>query len=171
MKSFFNKMRNSNRVENCPLARSRPIFVEKKEVKKVETVSSFFSPTDEIPLKGMHILFADDSLDNQSIIEYFLSLNGAEVTLANNGSEAVEKALEGKFDLVLMDISMPLMDGYQATKLLLKHGYKAPIVALTGHDLKEDRERIIATGFRGHVSKPFDFSEFIQTISNVVVTC
>ncbi len=138
----------------------------KEEIEKVETLSDGFCPSNDLPLKGMHVLFADDSPDNQFLIEHFLTINGAEVSLASDGSEAVDLALAGNYDLVLMDIQMPKMDGYQATKVLLKRGYKTPIVALTAHAMAEERERTRTVGFSGHLTKPLNFTELLQTVAS-----
>ena len=117
-----------------------------------------------LPLQGKHILFADDSPDNQFLIEAFLTSYGAKVSLANDGSEAVDKATSEEYDLVLMDIQMPKMDGYQATKALLNQGYKTPIIALTAHAMASERAKTKAEGFSGHITKPFDFGELLQTL-------
>jgi CheY-like chemotaxis protein len=69
-----------------------------------------------------------------------------------------------------MDIQMPKMDGYQATKVLLKRGYRTPIVALTAHAMAEERERTKAVGFSGHLTKPLNFTELLQTIVSHAVT-
>jgi PAS domain S-box-containing protein len=154
----------------CTFIVSFVAMVGKEELVKVDSSSDCFCPSKNLPLKGMHVLFADDSPDNQFLIEHFLKINGAEVSLASDGSEAVDKALAGKFDLVLMDIQMPKMDGYQATKVLLKRGYRTPIVALTAHAMAEERERTKAVGFSGHLTKPLNFTELLQTIVSHAVT-
>ncbi|MFA6236746.1 MAG: PAS domain S-box protein [Bacteriovorax sp.] len=132
---------------------------------KSEKISEFFCPQKSLPLKGMQILFADDCPDNQFLIEHFLSINGASVSLASDGSEAVEKALSGSYDLVLMDIQMPKLDGYQAAEILMNTGYKTPILALTAHAMSEEREKTRAMGFSGHLTKPFNFNELLQTVA------
>jgi hypothetical protein len=112
----------------------------------------------------MTILFADDSLDNKFLVEHFLTLNGAQVSLASDGSEAVDMALAGTYDLILMDIQMPKMDGYQATRILLERGYAKPIIALTAHAMDEERDKTKAVGFSGHLTKPLNFNELLLTI-------
>ncbi|MDD4973742.1 MAG: ATP-binding protein [Bacteriovorax sp.] len=154
----------------CTFIVSFVAMLGKEELMKVDSASDCFCPSKNLPLKGMHVLFADDSPDNQFLIEHFLTINGAEVSLASDGSEAVDKALAGKFDLVLMDIQMPKMDGYQATKVLLKRGYKTPIVALTAHAMAEERTRTKAVGFSGHLTKPLNFTELLQTIVSHAIT-
>ncbi|MBC7538947.1 MAG: response regulator [Bacteriovorax sp.] len=153
----------------CTFIVSFVALVGKDGLDKVKTLSDCFCPSKDLPLKGLHVLFADDSPDNQFLIEHFLTINGAEVSLASDGSEAVDKALAGNYNLVLMDIQMPKMDGYQATKVLLKRGYKTPIIALTAHAMAEERERTKAVGFLGHLTKPFNFTDLLQTIVSLAV--
>lgn len=136
-----------------------------EEKSKIPCVSECFRSPEALALRGMKILFADDSPDNQFLVEHFLTLNGADVSLASDGSEAVDLALAGNFHLVLMDIQMPKMDGYQAAKVLIGRGYKSPIIALTAHAMDEEREKTKAVGFAGHLTKPLNFSELLDTIS------
>lgn len=152
--------------KGCSFVISFVAMVGKSCLQKNENTSEVFCSSKSLPLKGLHILFADDSPDNQFLVEHFLTINGAEVRLASDGSEAVDKALAGFYDLVLMDIQMPKMDGYQAAKILMNRGYKAPIIALTAHAMAEEREKTRAMGFAGHLTKPFNFNELLQTVAN-----
>lgn len=119
-------------------------------------------------LKDVKILLIEDSPDNQLLIKRILIRNGATVVLAENGYQGVNRALEEKFDLVLMDIQMPLMDGYEAIAKLKNVGYNSPIIALTAHAMEEERLHTHAAGFAAHVTKPIEFSVLIQTISDVL---
>jgi CheY-like chemotaxis protein len=106
-----------------------------------------------------HVLLAEDGVDNRRLIVRLLERSGMEVDVAENGRVALEFALsawrEGEpYDLVLMDMQMPEMDGYQATALLRSAGYPGPIVALTAHALASDRERCLAAGCDEYASKP-----------------
>jgi signal transduction histidine kinase len=132
---------------------------------EVITTPTLFCETGGLTLSGMKILFADDSPDNQFLVEHFLTLNGAQVILASDGSEAVDKALAGDFHVVLMDIQMPKMDGYEAAKILFGRGYKTPIIALTAHAMDEERERTRSLGFSGHLTKPLNFGDLLQSVS------
>jgi CheY-like chemotaxis protein len=87
------------------------------------------------------------------------------VEVASNGKEGVEKAMSGDFSLVLMDIQMPGMDGFAATKELRQRGFNHPIIALTAHAMKEDRRHCLASGFDDHVTKPIDRRTLIHTIA------
>jgi PAS domain S-box-containing protein len=116
-------------------------------------------------LNGLKVLLVEDSKDNQDIISFFLTKAGATVELADNGIEGVEKTLKGNYNVVLMDIQMPKMDGYQATIKLRQEGYKGPIIALTAHALKEERERCLEAGYSEHMTKPINRKLLIERVA------
>ena len=118
----------------------------------------------DLPLNALKILVIDDSEDNQVMIQRKLERSGATVVIADNGAKGVEVALAGHFDLVLMDIQMPLMDGYMAMAELKAAKYPRPIIALTAHALAEEREKTRAAGFFAHVTKPIEFPKLIAAI-------
>ena len=118
------------------------------------------------PLNGMKILVAEDSVDNQNLILRLLGREGAEVTITNDGQECVNKALTDEYDIILMDIQMPVCDGYSATEQLRKARYEKPIIALTAHAMNDVRERCELVGCNGHLTKPIDKALLIQTILN-----
>lgn len=105
-------------------------------------------------LHGLRVLLAEDSPDNQLLMKILLSGAGAEIKIASDGQEAMEVALGNPFDVLLMDLQMPKMDGHKATQLLRKSGYSAPIVALTAHSMADERKRCISSGFTDFLSKP-----------------
>lgn len=113
-------------------------------------------------LEGMKILLAEDSEDNQRLISHFLGKVGADVEIANDGRQALEKIANARYDLVLLDIQMPEMDGYQAISVLRDRGYKGGVVAITAHALKEDREQCLRLGFDDHISKPIQRARLIR---------
>jgi PAS domain S-box-containing protein len=116
-------------------------------------------------LKGLRVLLAEDAPDNQNLISRFLGMAGAEVHFAENGLIAFEKAMSNDYNLVLMDIQMPVLDGYEATRRLRESGYLRPIVALTAHALREERQRCIEIGCTDHLTKPVNRRELIEQVS------
>ncbi len=119
-------------------------------------------------LVGLRILAAEDSRDNQILLERYLKSQGVEVEFAFNGEEAIEQVLRNNYDLVLMDIQMPVLDGYSATQRLRALGYRLPIIAVTAHALPEERERSLREGCDGHVVKPIDRKQLYETIRKLV---
>lgn len=122
-------------------------------------------PTTPFDFSGSRVLLVDDSLDNQMMIRHYLLSSNVVLVSAENGKEGVEKALSGNFDLVLMDIQMPVMNGHEAIAELQRHNYKVPVIALTAHALKEERERCLAEGFVAHLSKPIPRSTLLVTLA------
>lgn len=109
--------------------------------------------------KALKLLLAEDHPVNQTLFFTILNRMGHEVVLANNGKEAVELIDTDSFDLVLMDVFMPLMDGYEATKALRQKGFNKPIIAVTASALKGERDKCIAVGMNDVLVKPFKKSE------------
>ncbi|MBC7456730.1 MAG: response regulator, partial [Bdellovibrionaceae bacterium] len=118
-------------------------------------------------LSGIRVLLADDSSDNQVLVGLVLRKQGATVDSAKNGVEAFKMGMTGSFDIVLMDIQMPEMDGYEATRALRDAGFKKPIIALTAHAMAEERARTLAAGCDGHLTKPLNQNELIETIKRL----
>lgn len=104
------------------------------------------------------VLVVDDSPDNRVLVSHFVAQMGAEVALARNGKEGIGKALHDNYDVVLMDIQMPEMDGFEAVAELRKQDYKKPIIALTARAMKGDRETCLSRGFDDYLIKPLDRS-------------
>jgi PAS domain S-box-containing protein len=115
-------------------------------------------------LRNLLILAADDSLDNQTLIKSFLSRYGAQVDIAGNGYEAVDKASSTAYDLVLMDLQMPICDGYNATRRLRSLGFKKPILALSAHARHEEQEKSLMAGCNDHITKPIDMNGLLAAI-------
>ncbi len=116
------------------------------------------------------ILLAEDGLDNQRLIALLLRKAEAEVVVADNGKTACELALAARddgnpFDVILMDMQMPVMDGYDATAMLRQAGYSGPIIALTAHAMKEDRDRCLGAGCDDYTAKPIDRQRLISLVA------
>ena len=126
-------------------------------------------------MEQRRILLVDDSVDAQRLFSIFLKKTGAEVILAANGREgvnAVEAATQDgrPFDLILMDMQMPVMDGITATQLLREKGIDTPIVALTGNDLQEARYISSAAGFTDFLTKPIQRDALLSAVAKIIDT-
>ena len=129
----------------------------------------------EKSIKGLHILLAEDNELNMEIAEFVLQNEGADVTKAWDGQEAVElfrNSEPGEFDVILMDIMMPVMNGYEATKRIRSLGREdakaIPIIAMTANAFTEDRIRAKEAGMDEHVAKPVDVDLLIKVIHKLV---
>ena len=131
--------------------------------------------SDEKSIKGLHILLTEDNELNMEIAEFMLQNEGADVEKAWNGQEAVElfkKSEPGEFDVILMDIMMPVMNGYEAAKMIRslerEDAKKVPIIAMTANAFTEDRIRAKEAGMDEHVAKPVDVELLIKVIRKLV---
>lgn len=117
---------------------------------------------------GASALVVEDNPINQKIAERFLKSRGAAVTIANNGKEALEKVSSKNFDFVLMDIQMPEMDGYEATKAIRQiddtYFRKLPIICLTADAFSEVRDRVLEAGMDDYVTKPISKEKFFKVL-------
>jgi len=121
------------------------------------------------PRVRKRILVVEDSPDAQNLIRQFLAGVNAELVSVENGKEAIDavtKAEQDKegFDVVLMDMQMPVMNGFQATRILRQRGFRKPIIAVTAHSLEGDREKCLESGCSDYVSKPIDWSVLISKL-------
>jgi CheY-like chemotaxis protein len=117
----------------------------------------------EIQFLG-HVLVADDNQIDRMIAQKLLEMLGAKVKAVKNGAEVVDITRRERYDLVLMDMEMPCMNGYEATRELRDLGMKLPIVALTGHAMKEDQAKCIAAGCDGYLAKPIVRGELMRVL-------
>ena len=138
------------------------------EIPKVSsTLTNPHLPTNS--LQG-DILLAEDTIDNQLLIFMYVERAGANVTVVENGELAVNKAMMQDFDLILMDMQMPVMGGVEATAKLREMGYKKPIVVITANALKEDREKCKAIGADDFITKPLDLTRFYNVLQQYLRT-
>ena len=112
------------------------------------------------------VLLVEDNAINQEVVSAHLRNFGVDFLLANNGQEAVEMTQQHSFDLVLMDIQMPLMDGYQATRLIRESDQDLPIIAVTAAAMVEDKNRALAAGMNDHLSKPIEPDQLYRLLSS-----
>ena len=123
------------------------------------------------PRRPLRILLAEDTLPNQKLIVYALAKRGHQVEVAGNGAETLDLIQRQDFDLVLMDVQMPIMDGLEATAAIrqLDDAKKAhlPIIAMTAHAYKSDQERCLAAGMNAYISKPVNRQELIEMVERI----
>ncbi|SHL87771.1 PAS domain S-box-containing protein [Chitinophaga jiangningensis] len=116
------------------------------------------------PLLGKSILVVEDNLINQKVACHALQKGGARVHMVENGQIAVELTLQQSYDCILMDIQMPGMDGYEATRNIRKNGINTVIIAMTASALKGEKERCLEAGMNAYISKPYEQQELFSTI-------
>ena len=115
-------------------------------------------------LNGIRVLLVEDSADNQQLIWRYLTKYGATVEIADNGDEGVKKAMSSEHDVVLMDLQMPVMDGYTATGQLRSRGYQTPIIALTAHAMADVRKKCQDVGCTDHLPKPINSRDLVEAV-------
>jgi signal transduction histidine kinase/CheY-like chemotaxis protein len=128
------------------------------------------TPASQQPLR---LLLAEDNVINQKLMRRLLEKSGHEVTLVRTGRAALEALAQAPFDMVLMDVQMPEMDGFEATAAIRAReqetGAHIPLIATTAHAMRGDRERCLEAGFDGYVSKPIQFKELFDTIDRLAL--
>jgi CheY-like chemotaxis protein/HPt (histidine-containing phosphotransfer) domain-containing protein len=127
------------------------------------------------PGRRLRVLLAEDSLVNQQLAVALLSREGHEVVVVNNGREAVAAVEKGPFDVALMDVQMPDMDGLEATAIIRRNeaargGQRLPIIAMTAHALSGDRQRCMEAGMDGYTPKPINADELLAAIEKLTVS-
>ncbi len=119
-------------------------------------------------LEGARILVAEDNPDSQKLLSILLTSAGYHVTLASNGSEAVQAICDASYDLTLMDCQMPVLDGYEATRQIRQRGITTPIIALTAFSRQEEFDKCLAAGMNDYLSKPFRQNSLQQILEKWV---
>ncbi len=134
-------------------------------------VSVTSSRVEEIPeasmaLRGARLLLVEDNEINQQVAQELLKMAGISVTIANNGKEAVEAVEKGSFDGILMDLQMPVMDGFEATEIIRNDGRfnELPIIAMTANAMAGDREHCLEAGMNDHVPKPIEIKKLYDAL-------
>ncbi|MCD4665817.1 MAG: response regulator [Bacteroidales bacterium] len=147
-----------------------PFQPEKSNIKEV--IMDPIVEKSEPELNKINILLAEDNEANQFLIKAISKSKGWNVTVVDDGEEAVEEYNRGNYDLILMDVQMPNMNGYEATKIIRddekSKGIHTPIIALTAYAMKSDKDMCIEAGMDDYISKPFKRQQFLDTIANAL---
>lgn len=123
------------------------------------------SPLQEFQVNGLNVLLVEDNPVNQTVIEAMLRSLGYHITIAGDGAQAVSLAEQQSFSAILMDCRLPVLDGYQATRLIRQQpGPMVPIIALTANALQGDRENCLAAGMNDYLAKPFKRADLQQML-------
>ena len=159
--------------EGSSFSFSIPVEIVREEVQEQPAPSG--QPLPDSGGEARNILLAEDNELNRRFAVKFLRMRGYEVTAVSNGREVLEALAKDRFDLVLMDISMPEMDGLEATMAVRAHDGSAfdpgiPIIAVTAHAVKGDEERFLATGMNAYLAKPLDLEQFEQVVRGVAAS-
>ncbi len=141
-------------------------------------------PSEDVPAavmprlaQALHVLLVEDNVSMRDVLQQLLALAGARVDTAENGAEAVQRVNATPYDLVLMDMQMPVLGGLEATQIIRQNSahQDLPIVALTAGGFNEDRERFFAAGVNDYLMKPFEYKDLIaaleRNLPSRVVTC
>jgi CheY-like chemotaxis protein len=121
---------------------------------------------DDARCDALRVLLAEDTPTNQMLVVHALQKRGHQVEVAGDGQTAVRLAAQAHYDVILMDLQMPTMDGFQATSAIraLPQAMNVPIIALTAHAMVGDRERCLAAGMDGYLAKPLDLGELLELV-------
>lgn len=153
-----------------PLAPATPAPPERIQTERAQSPTQLSplrppsEPADNPPL-GLHVLVAEDDVIGQKLIGQFLAMLGCTVDVVGDGRRAIEAALSGRYDLIMMDCQMPVANGYQATREIRRRqrdpdpDHKVPIIALTAHAMDGDRETCLAAGMDDYLTKPIRITE------------
>lgn len=167
---FINKPVLQSDLKNLLVTMNNTLEKDVQDVKQIET--QVVENGTAVDSKKVRILLAEDQPINRKIVIGLLKRYNWLIVSAENGEEAVEKYSNEPFDLILMDVQMPKVDGFQATKQIrnmeLTNGVHIPIIAMTAHAMKGDREKCLEAGMDFYITKPVDSKELIGLIQKVV---
>lgn len=138
-----------------------------EEIRRVNESSAAIVGGMSAALKDYRILLVEDSPDNQDLISHLLALEGAQVDVADSGVSGVKMAMSRHYNVVLMDIQMPGLNGHEAVSWLRSQGYDRPVAALTAHALSSDKQKSLGEGFDAYLTKPIDRSALIRCLQSL----
>ena len=156
--SIFTVTISTGAIENVPRITPTPADLE-THCEETENLS--------ISLPEMRVLVVDDGEENRDLMSVVLEEAGTKFATAENGLEAIELATRQEWDVILMDMQMPVMDGYTATRKLREQGYQKPIIALTAHAMQHAEQECLDAGCSGFLTKPIDFDRLITTLAEI----
>ncbi|SMO52697.1 hybrid sensor histidine kinase/response regulator [Solitalea koreensis] len=170
VKKLVELMQGTIALESAPhTGSSFSIRIPFKEFERTTVVSTVPKPNKISDLSAIRILVAEDNAINAKLIQSLLSSYNIVPDFAENGIEVVSKVHRGQYDMILMDIQMPLMDGYEAASVIRKElKMQIPIIALTAHALAGESEKCMSFGMNDYLSKPFDADELVEKIKNAL---
>ncbi|EWH11021.1 sensory transduction histidine kinase [Catenovulum agarivorans DS-2] len=123
----------------------------------------------KLDFSSARILLAEDNTDNQRLIQLILEPTNIKIDIANNGQEALEKSLVHDYDLILMDMQMPIMGGLEATQLIRQTGFEQPILAVTANVMREEITHYLQQGCNGHIAKPIDSAALLEILAKYLL--
>lgn len=170
-KGLIETLNGTISVESSPDKGSKFTFVIPLKMPHVvdEIIEKTQDAYSSLAVKQLHLLVAEDDETNALLLKKIIEKNGWRATVSRNGIEVVEAYLNQPFDAILMDVQMPIMDGYAATKAIRQHevrkGKKIPIIALTANSMLGDREKCLAYGMDDYLSKPIVLKDFYTVMS------
>lgn len=154
----YSEYKKGSRFElKIPLKKSKILSKEDENKDKLESLNKY----------NLKILLVEDDLISQFMMEKFLKKQKIAYKIANNGKEAIDIIMKEDFDIILMDIQMPLMDGIQATKIIREKNKKVKIIAVTAYATRKDEDKFLKLGMDYYIPKPVDFKDLIKVFSKI----
>ena len=155
--SVFSVTIDPGSIEDTRMIAPEDALVAVKKTKSLSQISWNFPAS--------RVLVVDDGLENRELVKLVLMDFGLTVETAENGKEALKKAFQESFDIILMDVQMPVMDGFTAVKLMREQGLTCPIIALTAHAMKGFKSECLAMGYSEYLPKPIDINQLIEMLA------
>jgi len=143
-----------------------PVVIQNKLHTLTTQDTTSRNSSEQTAMAQCRILLAEDTKDNQNLFSLHLKRMNLDLVIVNNGQEAVDAVHAQHFDLILMDIQMPVMGGLEAVRIIRTHGYNGPIIALTANAIKEFKQSCLDAGCNDYISKPVDWSHFHQLLTH-----